>query len=80
MNAFVQILIELSVRLARFVIRNFRAIFGLALGAGIGLAIGVSLARFGNASRGMVLMAVIIGALVVAPEIIAYLNKLSPRK
>jgi len=80
MNAFVQILIELSVRLARFVIRNLRAMFGLALGAGLGLALGLSLARFGNASKGMVLMAVIIGALVAAPEIIAYLNKLSPRK
>jgi len=78
MNLFTEILIELCVRLVRFSLRNLRALFGLALGAGLGLALSLSLARCGGVSKGMVLMAVVIGALVVAPEVIAYLNRLKP--
>jgi hypothetical protein len=80
MHAAFEILVAVLVALARFVSRNFRPLFALALGAGLGLALGLSLAHFGNASRSMVLVAVVIGALVAAPEIIAYLDRLSPKK
>ena len=80
MHAAFEILVALLAALVRLVFRNARQLFALALGAGLGLALGVSLARFGGVSKGMVLLAVVIGALVVAPEVIAYLNRLSPRK
>jgi len=80
MHAVFEILVAVLAALARFVFRNGRALFALAVGAGVGLVLGVSLARFGDASKGMVLLAVLIGALVVAPEVIAYLNRLKPGK
>jgi len=78
MHAAFEIIIAVLAALARFVSRNARPLFALALGAGLGLAIGVSLARSGGVSKGMVLLAAVIGALVVAPEVIAYLNRLKP--
>jgi len=80
MNAFVEILIELSIRLVRFVVRNFRVIFGLAVGAGFGLAFGLSLARYGGVSFLVILMFIVIGAVVVAPMVVAYLDRLSSKK
>ena len=80
MHAVFEILIAFVAAFARFVSRNARPLFGLAVGAGVGLMLGLSLARFGDASKGMVLMAIVIGALVVAPEVIAYLNRLKPGK
>jgi hypothetical protein len=80
MHAVFEILIAVLAALARFVSRNARPLFALAVGAGVGLALGLSLARFGDVSKGMVLLAVVIGALVVAPEVISYLNRLKPGK
>jgi hypothetical protein len=79
MNAFLEILIELLVRLMRFVLRNFRVIFALAVGGGLGLAFGVSLSRFGGVSRTTLLMFVVIGAVVVAPLVIGFLNRIAPK-
>jgi len=80
MNAFMEILIELTIRLVRFVVRNFRAVFGLLIGAGFGLVFGISLARYGGVSFLVILMFMVIGALVVAPMVVAYLNGLSQKK
>ena len=77
-SAVLEILIELSVRLVRFVIRNFRAVFSLFIGASFGLAIGVSLARYGGVNILVILMYAIISAVVIAPRVVAFLNKLSP--
>lgn len=79
MSAFLEILIELLVRLLRFVFRNFRVIFALAVGAGLGLFFGLSLARYGGVSRTTMLMFVIIGAVVVAPAVIAFLGRIAPK-
>jgi hypothetical protein len=80
MLAFLEILIESLLALGRFVARNFRPLFALSVGAGLGLAIAISLAKFGDVSAGMILMAAVIGAAVVAPRIIDYLNRIAPRK
>jgi hypothetical protein len=79
MSAFLEILIELSVRLVRFVFRNFRVIFSLAVGAGFGLFFGLSLARYGGVSALVILMFIIIGAVVVAPALIGFLNRIAPK-
>jgi len=80
MNAFIEILIELSVRLVRFVLKNFRAVFGLLIGAAFGLVFGLSLARYGGVSFLVILMFMVIGVVVVAPMVIAYLDRLSSKK
>lgn len=79
MSAFLEILIELSVRLISFVLRNFRVIFSLAIGAGLGLAFGISLSRYGGVSGSVILMFIVIGAIVVAPLIIGFLNRIAPK-
>jgi len=79
MNAFLEILVELSVRLIRFLLRNFRVIFALAVGAGFGLAFGLSLAKYGGVSGLTLLMFVVIGAVVVAPVVIAFLGRIVPK-
>jgi hypothetical protein len=79
MSAFLEILIELSVRLLRFVLRNFRVIFSLAVGAGLGLGFGLSLARFGGVSGTTLLLFIVIGAAVVAPAVIAFLGRIAPK-
>ena len=79
MNAFLEILVELSVRLIRFLLRNFRVIFALAVGAGFGLAFGLSLAKYGGVSGLTLLMFVVIGAVVVAPAVIAFLGRIVPK-
>ncbi len=79
MNAFLEILIELAVRLMRFVLRNFRTIFSLAIGAGVGLLFGLSLSRFGGVGKATMLMFVVIGAVVVAPMVIGFLNRIAPK-
>jgi len=79
MNAFIEILIELFVRLARFVLKNFRAIFSLTVGAVFGLVFGLSLARYGGVSGPVILMFIIIGAVVLAPAIVGFLNRIAPK-
>jgi len=79
MSAFLEILIELSVRLIRFLLRNFRVIFSLAVGAGFGLAFGLSLAKYGGVNGTTMLMFVVIGAVVVAPAVIAFLGRIAPK-
>jgi hypothetical protein len=79
MSAFLEILIELSVRLIRFLLRNFRVIFSLAVGAGFGLAFGLSLAKYGGVSGLTLLMFVVIGVVVVAPAVIAFLGRIAPK-
>ena len=79
MSAFVEVLVELSVRLIRFVLRNFRAIFALAVGAGFGLFFGLSLARCGGVSAAVILMFMVIGAGVIAPALIGFLNRIAPK-
>jgi hypothetical protein len=78
MSAVVEILIELIIRLFGFAARNLRVIFALLLGAGIGLALGISFWSLGGASIWVVFMAVVIGAVVIAPKVVAYLNRIAP--
>ena len=78
MSAILEILIELSVRLIRFIFRNFGAVFALFIGAGFGLVMGISLARYGGVSIWVILMFMIISAVMIAPKVVAFLNKLSP--
>ncbi len=78
MHGSFEIIVAILAAIARCVSRNARPLFALALGAGLGLVIAASLARFGGVSKGMVLLAGVIGALVVAPEVIAYLDRLKP--
>jgi F0F1-type ATP synthase assembly protein I len=80
MNTFIELLIELSVRLIRFVLKHFRAVFGLLIGALVGLAFGLSLARYGGVSGLVILMFMVIGAVVVAPIAVDFLNRLSPKR
>jgi len=75
-----EIFIELIVRLTRFVIRNFRVFFALFIGTGFGLALGISMSRFGNVDIWMILLAVVISAVVIAPKIVDYINRLIPRR
>jgi len=78
MNAFLEILVELSVRLIRLVLKNIKVIFALAVGAGVGLAFGISLSRFGGVGKATMLMFVVIGAVVIAPMVIGFLNRIAP--
>jgi hypothetical protein len=78
MSALFEILVELSVRLIRFVLKNIKVIFALAVGAGVGLAFGISLSSFGGVSGATKLMFVVIGAIVVAPMVIGFLNRIAP--
>ena len=80
MNALLEMLIELSVGLVRFVARNFRFFLALFIGAGFGLALGASLASFGCVDIWMVLIAVVISAVVVTPKVLDYFDRLIPRK
>ena len=77
--AMVEIALELLVRLARWAARNFRPLFALATGAGVGLAFGISLARYGGVDRPTLLMFALIGAVVVAPALIGFLNRIAPK-
>ncbi len=79
MSAFLEILIELAVRLIRFLLRNFRVIFALTVGAGFGLAFGLSLAKYGGVSGMTLLMFIVIGVVVVAPAVIAFLGRIAPK-
>ena len=79
MYAFIEIVIALLAGLFRFLARHARAVFGLAVGAGIGLAFGLSLVKYGGVNRSILLMFVVIGAAVIAPAIIGFLEKLSPK-
>ena len=79
MNAFLEILVELSVRLIRLVLKNIKVIFALAVGAGVGLVFGISLSRFGGVGKATKLMFVVIGAIVVAPMVIGFLNRIAPK-
>jgi len=79
MSAFLEIFIELAVRLIRFLLRNFKVIFALAVGAGFGLAFGLSLAKYGGIDGLTLLMFVVIGAVVVAPAVIAFLGRIAPK-
>lgn len=80
MIAFLEIIIESLLAFARFVAKHLRPLFALAVGAGLGLAIAISLAQFGGVDGWMILMAAIIGAVVVAPKIIEYLNRIAPKQ
>lgn len=79
MRTFFEVLVELSVRLIRFVLKNLRVIFALAAGAGTGLFFGLSLARFGGVNALVFLMFMVIGAVVVAPALIGFLNRIAPK-
>ena len=78
MSAILEILIELSARLIRFIFRNFRAVFALFIGAGFGLVMGISLARYGGVNVWVILMFMVISAVVIAPRVVVFLNRLSP--
>lgn len=79
-EAIFEILIECLIRLARFIAKNFRAVFGLCVGAGAGLAFGLSLAKYGGVDGWTILMFIVIGAVVIAPAIIGFLNGLSSKQ
>jgi hypothetical protein len=79
MHALIEIAIELIARLLRCLLRNFRPLFALAVGAGFGLAFGLSLAKYGGVSGLTLLMFVVIGAVVVAPAVIAFLGRIAPK-
>lgn len=80
MNAFIEVLIELSLGLIRFVIRNFRVFFALFVGAGFGLVLSVLLASYGGVSYLMILAGMVVSAVVIAPIVVDYINRLIPRK
>ena len=77
-RVFLEAIIEIIASIVRFIFRNFRAVFGIFIGAGFGLAVGVSLSRYGGVSIWVILMYMVIGALMIAPKVVAFLNKLSP--
>ena len=76
----IEIIIALFVRLARALARNARSFLALALGAGAGLAFGLSLAKFSPLPKGVMLMFVVMGVAIVVPAIIGFLNLLFPKK
>lgn len=78
-EAIFEIVFESLIRLARFVVKNFRVVFGLCVGAGAGLAFGLSLAKYGGVSGLTLLMFVVIGAVVIAPAVIGFLNGIAPK-
>ncbi len=78
--AMVEIALALLVRLARWATRNFRTLFALAAGAGVGLAFGISLARYGGVDRTMFLMFALIGAAVIAPALVGFLDRIAPKR
>lgn len=78
--AVIEVFIELTVRLIRVVIRNFRVFFALFVGAGFGLALAILLASFGDVDILMILLAVVISAVIITPKVLDYFNRLTPRK
>ena len=77
-RVFLEAIIEIIASIVRFVFRNFRAVFGLFIGAGFGLVMGVSLARYGGINVWVILMFMVISAVVIAPRVVVFLNKLRP--
>jgi len=80
MFGLVEIIITLFVRLVRAALRNGRSLAALAIGAGSGVAFGLSLAKFSPLPKGVMLMFVVMGVAIVAPAIIGFLNLLFPRQ
>ena len=77
-RVFLEAIIEIIASIVRFIFRNFRAIFAMFIGAGFGLAVGISLSRYGGVNIWVILMFMIISAVMIAPRVVAFLNRLSP--
>lgn len=80
MYGLVEIIIALFVRLARAAMRNGRSLAALVIGAGSGVAFGLSLAKFSPLPKGVMLMFAVMGVVLVAPAVIGFLNILFPRQ
>lgn len=80
MQVLAELVIVVLVGLARFALRNARPLLALALGAGSGLAIGVSLGKYSALPKGAMLMCAVMGIVIVSPAVFAFLSGLFNRK
>jgi hypothetical protein len=79
MYAILEIVFAILVRVLRWAGRNARPLIGLGAGAGFGFAFGLSLAKFGPLPKGVMLMFVAIGVVVVGPAVVGFLNRIAPK-
>jgi len=79
MYELIEIALAVLIGLFKFCLRNCRPLFGLALGAGVGLAFGLSIAKYGGVDKWTILMFMAIGAVVLAPVIVSFLNGIAPK-
>jgi hypothetical protein len=75
MSFFLEIIAELSAFAFRFIRRNIKTIFAFSLAFGLSLAFANFFKRIAGEQKMPFLLFSIIASLIIAPQIIAYLNR-----